>query len=258
MLEIYILPPGGPLVLAAVGLLLHRRRPRTGTALLLAGLVAAWLLATPQLAATLNRALDPPPPLDDAAVAASGAGAIVVLAGGLTVRAPEYGPVDVSPVTLARVRYGARLHRLSGLPVLVSGGYRDHDREPSEAALMAAVLRDEYGVREVWTEDRSRDTRQNADYSAPVLAAHGVRRVLLVSHAAHLPRALAAFRRAGIDAVPAPTQPFLWTPPPGEPAGPMELADWLPQAGAAWETWYASHELLGRLWYRLRDGTAPE
>jgi len=84
----------------------------------------------------------------------------------------------------------------------------------------------------------------------------GVQRVLLVSHAAHLPRALEAFARAGVDAVPAPTQSFLWTPPPGVEAT-TEAADWLPQAGAAWEAWYASHELLGRLWYRLRAALTP-
>lgn len=121
---------------------------------------------------------------------------------------------------------------------------------------MAAVLSEEYGVREVWTEDRSQNTRENAAYSAPMLAAQGVQRVLLVSHAAHLPRALEAFARAGVDAVPAPTQSFLWTPPPGVEAT-TEAADWLPQAGAAWEAWYASHELLGRLWYRLRAALTP-
>ena len=256
MLELFLLPPGGPLCLALLGLLLRLRRPRLGSALITTGLLAAWLLSTPQMAATLNRALAPPPVLSDEAIRESGAEAIVVLAGGLSVRAPEYGPVDLNAITLARLRYGARLQRLTGLPVLVSGGYRDHGREPSEAARMAAVLSEEYGVREVWTEDRSQNTRENAAYSAPMLAAQGVQRVLLVSHAAHLPRALEAFARAGVDAVPAPTQSFLWTPPPGVEAT-AEAADWLPQAGAAWEAWYASHELLGRLWYRLRAALTP-
>ena len=39
----------------------------------------------------------------------------------------------------------------------------------------------------------------------PVLAEHGLQRVLLVTSALHMPRALATFKSAGIDAVPATT-----------------------------------------------------
>ncbi|HND97552.1 MAG TPA: YdcF family protein, partial [Plasticicumulans sp.] len=68
MLELFLLPPGGPLCLALLGLLLRLRRPRLGSALITTGLLAAWLLSTPQMAATLNRALAPPPVLSDEAI----------------------------------------------------------------------------------------------------------------------------------------------------------------------------------------------
>ena len=44
-----------------------------------------------------------------------------------------------------------------------------------------------------------------------ILARRGIERVLLVTSALHIPRALGAFRQQGIEAVPAPTD-FLATP----------------------------------------------
>ena len=48
--------------------------------------------------------------------------AIVILGGGVRRHAAEYGGDTLGQLTLERVRYGARVARLTGLPVLVSGG----------------------------------------------------------------------------------------------------------------------------------------
>ena len=54
-------------------------------------------------------------------------------------------------------------------------------------------------------ETASRNTYENAVNSKRLLGAHGLHKVLLVTSALHMPRALALFRALGIEAAPAPT-----------------------------------------------------
>ncbi len=74
----------------------------------------------------------------------------------------------------------------------------------------------------------------------------GVRRVLLVTDAVHMPRAEQIFLRAGLEVVPAPTA--------FKKRGPVTPASYIPNAGALKDSHYALHEWIGLLWYRLRYG----
>ena len=103
---------------------------------------------------------------------------------------------------------------------------------------MAESLTKEFGVPVRWRETTSRDTAENANLSAPVLQAAGVRRIALVSHAWHLPRAAPLFERAGLQVVPAPTAFTAWP----ESA----LLGLLPSAGGMEASYWACHEWLGR------------
>jgi len=98
--------------------------------------------------------------------------------------------------------YHAGLGRL----LLVSGGRRWGGQV--EADVLASALR-ERGVPDhvLHLERASLTTRDNARYSAALLAKLGAKTVGLVSSDWHLPRALACFRRMGVDAegVPAPS-----------------------------------------------------
>ena len=221
---IWLLPPLDLIVVIAIGLVLAGRRPRLGRAIAATALgvlallcteaLGDWLLGTldrdaPPLSATLEARTGgarPEARKDDAALEArkAGAGAIVVLGGGRNLGALEYGGETLSHETLARVRYGARLARDSGLPLLVSGGKPGGGRA-SEADLMAAALEHEFGATVRWREGESINTIENARYSAKLLRAAGIGRVLLVTDAAHMLRAAERFRVAGIEVVPAPT-----------------------------------------------------
>ena len=75
-----ILPPTGPLLLAIIGLLLLRRRPRLARGLLALGLGSLWLLSLPFVADALTRLTEHYPPLDLAQP--TQAQAIVILGGG--------------------------------------------------------------------------------------------------------------------------------------------------------------------------------
>jgi uncharacterized SAM-binding protein YcdF (DUF218 family) len=220
LLTALALPPAGPLLIAALGLLLIRRWPRFGKTLAWSGLALLWLLATPAVTKPMLAAIEDIPPLDPAR--ATSAQASVVLGGGSYLAAPEYGGDTVSRWSLERIRYAARLQRQTGLPILVTGGAPLGGMP--EGRSMQAVLEKEFGVKVRWVEDASADTRENARLSAPLLRDAGVKRVLLVTHAWHMRRALGEFAAAGLNAVPAPT---------GYEAGaPSTLLDWLPTPAA--------------------------
>lgn len=201
LLKAVVLPPGGPLLLAIAGLLLARRHPRVGRSIAAAGVATLFVLSMPIVAALLVRSLDASPPLD--LEVAKGAQAVVILGGGTRRGAPEYGGDTLGRLTLERVRYGARVARQTGLPVLVSGGSVSGDE--TEAKLMREALANEYGVDVRWVEDRSRTTHENAVESAAILRAAGVRRVVLVAHSFDMPRATSEFASQGIETIAAPT-----------------------------------------------------
>ena len=248
ILSLFILPPGGIIVLAVLGLLLGIRWRVAGTLLLGTAALALIVFSLPLTAKQLSRGLEAdyrpllphalpkePPP----------AKAIVVLGGGRYPNAPEYAGDTVGPFSLERVRFAARLHRATGLPVLVSGG--SVYREPlTEAELMARALKRDFGVPVRWLERRSRNTMENAVYTRVMLEREGIKHVYLVTHALHMRRALWAFTQAGLLATPAPTAYFNVGP------GTLGLFGYLPSARGLQRSSLALHEHLGLLWYKIR------
>lgn len=236
----FLLPPGNGLLLLLVALLFRRRRWAFAVAVL-----GGFLLVVQSLPATsgwLRSTLEAR--AGSVVTEAAGAQAIVVLGGGLNRRALEYGGESVHERTLVRLRYGAHLARQLDLPVLVSGGQPPRALI-SEADAMANVLENEFGIAVRWREDQSFDTAENAEYSARILRATGIRRILLVTQAFHMPRARRLFAQAGLEVVPAPTEI-----PSERDEGPVPL-DFLPNASALQQSYYALHEWQGIAWAEL-------
>lgn len=235
-----VLPPGGPLLLALAGLVIARRAPRTGRTLAWIGVGSLLLLSLPIVAWWLTLPFNREP--FDVAQAA-GAQAVVILGGGTRRNAPEYGGDTLGRLTLERVRYGAQVAKRTRLPVLVTGGSTP-GATASEAALMEDALAREYSVPVRWIEDRSRNTYENARYSAALLKSDGVDRVVLVAHAIDMPRATAEFAESGVATVPAAT---------GLPSrGGLVPMDFLPSAAALQHSHDALYELLANLVRLLR------
>jgi uncharacterized SAM-binding protein YcdF (DUF218 family) len=184
-----------------------------------------------------------PPPAD--------ARAILVLGAGRYEGAPEYGGDTVDQIGLTRLRYGAHLHRATGLPIYVSGG-SPAGESPPMGRLMAKVLKDDYRIEVAGIEDRSLTTWDNAVFSAPMLRADGIDKVLLVTSAWHMPRALEAFGRVRVPVVPAPTE-FVSVSGRGAPD---RLSDFLPGMKAMTNSCYALREYLGQAWYQVREARA--
>jgi uncharacterized SAM-binding protein YcdF (DUF218 family) len=240
-----VLPPAGPLLVAAAGLLLMRRYPRLGYWLAWIGVLVLLALSLPFVSHWLTVAAAHREPLDLSK--AQNAGAIVIPGGGLRRNAREYGGDTLNGLSLERVRYGARLARQTGLPILVSGGPAWGGS--AEADVMADMMEHELGVPVRWREARSRDTRENARNSADLLRNEGVSRILLVGHSFDLPRSRAEFEANGIEVVPAPTV---------LPAVRLNSpTDYVPSMGALTRSYYALYELLADAVRASRGTGAP-
>lgn len=248
LFKLLVLPPNGPLLAIIIGLVVARWRPLVGRTLALIGASALLLLSIPAVGDMIVSLLHPPRTpfkVEDAREAQ----AIVIIGGGVRRDAPEYGGDTLARLSLDRVRYGARVARMTGLPVLVSGGHVTGGQ--AEATLMRAALEGEFRVPVRWIEPRSRNTHENAIYSARILSRDGVRRIVLVSHAFDVWRASREFENAGLEVVPAATH----LAPPGE----WTYADWLPGISGLQLSYYALYELFANIALSLstlHDGRA--
>ena len=244
----FLLPPLSLLCLFALGIFLFYRRPRIARILISTAFCLLWISSTPYFAqgalhllegqtAPLNTGLpDSRPPAAEA---------IVILGGGTYFHAPEYSGQDtISDATLVRLRYGAKLQRETGKPILVSGG-KPLGNSVSEAQQMRRSLEQDFGVPVHWTEDASDNTFENARDSFRILQQAGIRRIYLVTHAWHMPRAAAVFRRAGFEVIEAPTA--------FTTRYRTDLLTFLPSAGSLRDSRIFIHEIIGLLWYRLKS-----
>lgn len=240
LISCLLLPPGNALALLALAFLGRRRRWVFALAVL--GGILLLLQSLPLVGTALMGTLE------ERAGAwspeTSGAQAIVVLGSGLIRPNAEFGGETASERTLVRIRRGAQLARETQLPVLVSGG-RPLQAESSEAAVMAAILEREFGVPVRWREEDSLDTAGNASFSARLLAPVGVKRIVLVTQAFHMPRARLLFAAQGFEVIPAPTH-FVSMNGRG-----FEASSLFPAASALHYSYYALHEWLGIAWIRL-------
>lgn len=242
-----ILPPVGLFLLILLGVKWWRNR--LGRSLVLLSTLLLIGLSLPVVSHRLMEPLEPYPALTGADVVAARPQAIVVLAAGRYTGAPEYGGDSIGAITLQRIRYAAWLQRRTRLPLIVSGSSPSH-LQPATASLMRDVLEQEFRVPVAAVEDRSRNTLENAVFTAETLQDMKLERILLVSSAWHLPRAVEAFERHGLRVTPAPT--VFET---RDSSDGLQADDFFPGVASLQRSYLAIHEYLGRIWYRLR---APE
>jgi uncharacterized SAM-binding protein YcdF (DUF218 family) len=250
-----LLAPIGLACLLIAGSLIAQFRNRSRLAITLDAIALAILLVvgSPATARLLAYPLEmrdvPASPLPDA-------GAIVVLGG---VTAPALPPQPIVHLTggADRLTYAAELYTTHHAPLVVlSGGSMPWSKSlPPESAQMSAILQ-MLGVppSAIIEEAASRNTHENAVYTTRLLLARGIRKILLVTSAMTMPRALAAFRFQGIDVIPAPTD---FTPYP-RPASEGWVSDLqadafalVPSSDALNKSSAAIHEYEGLLLYRL-------
>lgn len=243
--EALILPPGSTIVLILAALFFMKRRPGVAKGALILAVVLLIPLSTSWLGSHLIGHLQTIPAIPPAAVGQVEAQAIVIMGSGRYPAAPEYGEDSASPSGMTRLRYGAWLHQRTGLPILVTGG-RPGGEARSEADIMTKTLNEVLGTEVRWREERSRTSLENALFSWEMLSREGITKILLVTHANHMPRSVLSFREAGFEVVPAPT--LFATRSPNRSL----FFDLLPTGSALAGNDYLLHELLGRVWYKLK------
>ncbi len=255
---LFLLPPGIILVIALLGFLIQIRWLLVGSLIVFSSFAALLILSLPLTGYQLMQDIESRfPPLRQTVTTGAGSppGAIVILGGGRYTEALEYGAGDsVSRATLERLRYGAHLHRLTGLPILVSGG-APYGEKSTEAELMKDSLMRDFRVEVKWMEDKSANTHENARYTKKMLAGAGVRHVYLVTHAAHMPRAVWSFENQGIGTIPAPTGFNTLNKEDRETLG------YFPSAYGLHLSSSALRERMGLFWYKRQYGNlepAPE
>jgi len=250
-LEQIILPPGGFIFVALLGLLLIRKHQRLGLYLSASGLGLLYLASLPIVATTLMSWLEPETALTLQTMAQDKKApqAIVILGAGRHYDTPEFGGDTPNAMALERIRYGVWLARRTLLPVLVSGGL-GNEEILSEAEMMKQLIESEFALPVRWAETQSHTTFENAQYSAEILQAEGIESVYLVTHAMHMKRSVMSFEQFGLIVHAAPTafnsssQRSVWQ------AKSFRML--LPNAGALHRTAQVFHEWVGLMWYRLR------
>ncbi len=242
LLKTLSLPPANLVMMIVLGLVVRRWARRSGAVIAAIGAIALYLLSTSFVASRLLVAVEAD--INAPHVAEAGGDrpkAIVILSAGYSYAAFDGDSVNVDAMTLERLQYGVRLHRATGLPVLVTGGGAA-DRPTPIGALMARTLREDFGVAPKWTETRAASTHENALFSARIPKRASITAVYLVSQAWHLPRAMAAFEAAGLSPTPMPSS-YSRASRPG-------LRTLLPSAKSLQASYHALHEMLGLIWYR--------
>ena len=190
-------------VLALVALGFNRRRIAAG--LLAFALVWLWLWSTPLASNAIVGSL-----LDQYSLqrveGLPAADAIVLLSGGAR-PVSKYRVYPSLGHTSDRVWHAARVYHAGKAPLIIASGGNVWSRpdKQSEADTMRTLL-EALGVPDaaILVEGSSRTTHENAVFTAKLAAERGIKRVLLVTSAWHMPRAEATFRRVGLDVIPVP------------------------------------------------------
>jgi len=246
LLDLLLAPLTWALLLGGVGAAVRGRRARLGVTLQVLGALALYVPSTEPVANLLQRWVE------------AGAvstyrerdvyDAVIVLGGMVDADATERsGRPEYTPAVERLLRGYELLRAGRARQVLLSGGTLD--TRPGalvEADILGRQL-ELWGVapERIVREPRSRNTRENALESERLIRERGWTRLLLVTSAAHLPRALGTFEAVGLhpDTLAVDVRAHGFYPHTGW---------WQPRASNLSASSDALREFFGRFVYRLR------
>jgi uncharacterized SAM-binding protein YcdF (DUF218 family) len=237
------------LLLAAAALLPHRHTARRvcRTVAVLVLLVSGNGFVVADLTRRLEGQYLPRDPVPHA-------DAIVVLSGGVLGKMPPRPSIEVGDAG-DRLLYGAALFKQGKAPQIIctgnvaTGGLAGRPASEDMAELLTLV-----GIPDqaIVTETRSENTHDHAVLLCPILQERGAARVLLVTSAMHMPRAMGVFRREcpAVEFIAAPTDfrrpydvPMAWY---------RKSVALLPTPQSLLDFSDAAHEYLGIAYYTMR------
>jgi uncharacterized SAM-binding protein YcdF (DUF218 family) len=237
-----VVPPGCLIMLMTAGLIISWSRRRLGFTLLAAGIMLFYLLSLGSVADLLLRPLEAS--LPPQAQLPSTADAVVV---------PGAGSVDLAwlganPVpsseTYTRLIKGVEVARALSIPLVLTGGNgepfftRLNDADVMAAAAFAMGMTKE----QVIVENVSRNTLENSRAVRRIIAGN---RIILVTSAYYMRRAVAMFARQGFIVTPVPIGHTVQS-------RKFGIDMLIPRSGALQRSSMALAEWLGMAWWRLQ------
>ena len=240
-----LLPPGGLILLALLGLIFWRKF--WGRACIALALLCFWLLSTEPVRDMLTSGLELQYPAINFEKNDTNKAAIIVLGGGIQENTPDYqGNDELSRLSIIRTIYAAKIAEKTGFNVYATGGTPLTQNTESEASIMRRWLI-WFGLPQsrIHIEDQAKTTWENALLTKKILAQKNINTIILVTSALHIPRSVWCFEAQGLKVIPAPTD-YLTE------QGPYDIRSFLPRWNVFSDSGNALHEYLGYFWYWLQ------
>jgi uncharacterized SAM-binding protein YcdF (DUF218 family) len=203
LLPLFIYPLGLACVFLVIALILAWKYPRWVSIPVALALIILLLGSNGWITNSLVKSLE----WQNIPETIPNAEAIVILGG--STRSGHY-PRQMVDVTEQgdRIIYGAKLYQDGLAPLIIAAGGRiawrgggQSESEDMRQLLHLMGVPDEAIIQ----EPNSLNTYENAVNVKKILEERGIKRILLVTSAMHLPRSLLIFKKQGIEAIPAPT-----------------------------------------------------
>ncbi|MDQ6997865.1 MAG: YdcF family protein [Mariprofundus sp.] len=247
-IALLLLPPAGLILLAALGLLFLKFRG--GKELVIISLTLLWILSTEPVRDVLISPLETryaalktdPTTLRQLAKEHT---AIILLGAGIYENAPEFGGRNaLDNHALMRTIYAADLEKTTALDIYTTGGHGISGKLESEGKVMQRWLI-KLGVapEKIFSENAAKTTWENAIHIQQILQKKNIKKIILVTTAWHMPRAVHVFKSQGLSVIPAPCAYV-------ETKGTYNVLSFLPQAHVLADSSDALHEYMGILWYQ--------
>jgi len=149
---------------------------------------------------------------------------------------------QISFESLARLTEAVRLYRsLPGTKLILSGGAVFDPVSNARIYFKTARIMD-VPARDLVLSEKARDTEEEAHLIQEMV---GRDPLILVTSASHMPRAVASFRKRGMDPIPAPAAHLV------KEQSYRAPGDFFPSAGDLHKAQMAVHEYLGIAWSKL-------
>ena len=238
LLPLVVSPLGLMVFLVALSVILRRRGPA------LIGLIVLLVCSLPITANRLWGALEADYP-HRSIESVENADAVVVLSGMLEWLATEDSVVPQWGEATDRLFAGVDLLNAGKAPlvILTRGLYPWADLPPEGDQLAKRAIAMGVQDKQILLTGIVRNTADEAQEVKTLMELGGLRRVILVTSAYHMPRAKMLFDRAGIDSIDYPTD-FRSS------GGYSDWMDFIPSAGGLHKTSEAVREFIGRIYYR--------
>jgi uncharacterized SAM-binding protein YcdF (DUF218 family) len=240
LLPIFVLPLGWVMLLLLFALIRKRRWP------VIVAVALLYLCSTPLVGDWLSSSLEsryPPTPLD----AVEKADAIVALGG---IFGPRTGAEFLPNVAESgeRLEAGIQLWQKKRAPWLVfTGGRMPWDRDVEVEGALSARVAVARGIppESVVVTAEVGNTADEARVVANLMRERGWQKIILITSAAHMPRAARQFRKASVDFVPFVVDYVISS------KGTVGFLDLLPQAEGLRRTEFALREWYGIAFYAI-------